>query len=87
MGAAGKRACLRRVEGGKESCCLGATAEAGSTLWQISEPALTEGIKQLLFPGESEGGRWREETDREGNTERVVVTHLTHRELFSALTS
>lgn len=53
----------------------------------LSEPAVTKGIKQLLFPGESEGVKWRGETDRGGNTERVFETHLTHRKLFSPLTS
>lgn len=41
----------------------------------------------FCFLGKSEGGRWIEETDRCGNTERVIVIHLTHRTLFSAHTS
>lgn len=72
MGAAG----LFRKGGGR-----GRNA-AACELWLrpggLSEPALTEGIKQLLFPGESAGGRRRAETDRDGNTESVLVTHLTH---------
>lgn len=54
MGAVKERASEGR-EGRKESCCLGAMAKAGETLWQMLVPALTEGIKQLLFPGGSEG--------------------------------
>lgn len=77
-------ACLGREEGERRNA-------AACELWlrpgRLSEPALTNSIKQLLFPGESAGGRRRAETDRDGNTERVLVTALTHRKPFSALTS
>ena len=60
--------------GGRGGKLLGAMAEAGQTLQQISEPAATKGIKQLLFPVESKGGRGTEETDRDGNTGSLLQT-------------
>lgn len=39
------------------------------------------------FCSQSEGGSERQEMDRDGNSERVVFTHFTHRALFSILTS